>query len=134
VHGVPVFVAVDDLGVGADRGRGGLDSRAVADDGVAILGRQRHDAAAAPTDPPAGGLSGLDHEVVGTEAGDGPLVEGGDSVANLHRRDDRGDADDDTDAGQGAAHDVTAQGTQSGLERAYNYSHDISTSAGSGAG
>ena len=55
------------------------------------------------------GLAGLDEQVVGPEAGDGPGVEGGDAVADLHHRDHRRHADDDAQRGEQRAHAVGAQ-------------------------
>src|SRR6476469_7079762 len=67
-------------------------------DGVAVFGGECDAAAIAEADAGRGGLAGEDHQNIGPHFGDGLLNFFRGACADLHHRDDGGDADDDAEA------------------------------------
>src|SRR5262249_13265286 len=71
VHRHPILVAVNDLHTGTDHGRNIHHGGTFTPNGVAILRSQCQDAPTTEADASAGSGARLDHNNVGTHAGDG---------------------------------------------------------------
>ena len=110
----PVLVAVDELAAGEDQGREAVDARALVEDRVGVLGRQRLDAAAAQADAVPRRGARLDHDVVDPRLGQEHADRRPGPGADLGDRQQRPDPDDDPQRRQRRAQGVASERAQRG--------------------
>ena len=111
---LPVGPAVDQLGRRLHHGGEVADRRALPDQLLAVLGRERGPAAGAETDAAAHGRAGQDEKIVGAHAGDRFLDGRFRAFADFGHGDHGPHADDHAQGRQRRAHLVPPQGPQGG--------------------